>query len=95
VLACALLATLLRKPRSLTLGARSHPAADMKVAEIIARWPLALEVLVAQGFTPLANPVARKTLARAVTLEQACRLQGRDPDQVLAELRRALEAGSK
>ena len=94
-LACALLVTLLRRPKSLTLGARSHPAADMKVAEIIARWPQALEVLVAQGFTPLANPVTRRTLARAVTLEQACRLQGRDLDRVLADLRRAVEAGSK
>jgi len=68
-------------------------------AEEIATWglagPQALDVLVAQGFTPLANAVTRRTLARAVTLEQACRLQGKDLEEVLAELRRALEAGSK
>jgi hypothetical protein len=39
------------------------------------------------GFSPLRNPVLRKTMARAITIEQACRREGIDLADLLGELR--------
>ncbi|HCX30424.1 MAG TPA: hypothetical protein DHU55_11765, partial [Blastocatellia bacterium] len=36
---------------------------------------------------PLANPVLRKTMARVVTLEQACRREGVNLAELLSDLR--------
>lgn len=47
----------------------------MSVAAIIAAHPEALDVLIQGGFGPLANPVARRTLAHTVTLAQAFRIR--------------------
>lgn len=44
-----------------------------KVAEVLARYPDSLAIFLKHGFTPLQNPVLRRTMARVVTLEQACR----------------------
>lgn len=84
-----------------TLGAtaRSEPAersarepvplsADANVGRLIAAHEEALPILIEAGFTPLASPVLRRTLARAVTLRQACRMHGIDLEQVLERLRR-------
>ena len=57
-----------------------------KVGDVLARYPQALEVFLRYGFTPLRNPVLRKTMARAVTIEQACRREGIALDQLLCEL---------
>jgi metal-sulfur cluster biosynthetic enzyme len=60
-----------------------------KVATILERYPQTLEVFLRYGFAPLANPVLRKTMARVVTLEQACRREGVDLEALLRDLRRA------
>jgi len=44
-----------------------------KVGDVLERYPATLEIFLRHGFTPLSNPLLRKTLARAVTIEQACR----------------------
>lgn len=54
----------------------------MRVSEVLDTVPGALEVLVAHGFAPLAQPAMRRVLAPSVTLDQAIRLRG------LAEPRR-------
>ena len=67
---------------------------DVNVAALIETYPAALPVLVAAGFGPLANPVLRRTLARAVTLRTACQLHHVDIDSLVAQLRAACTPGS-
>jgi len=60
-----------------------------KVATVLERYPQTLEVFLRYGFAPLANPVLRKTMARVVTIEQACRREGVDMEALLRDLRKA------
>lgn len=64
---------------------------DARVSALLAAAPEALGVLVAHGFTPLADPLARRLLAPTVTLAQALRLRGLS-DIRAAALLRELEA---
>jgi hypothetical protein len=59
---------------------------DRLVADVLLI-PGALDVLVRAGFTPLLQPALRATLARTVTLRQACRLRGIALEPLAAELR--------
>lgn len=59
-----------------------------KVADVLAHYPQSLQIFLGHGFGPLANPVLRRTMARVVTVEQACRREGVNLDELLAELRR-------
>jgi hypothetical protein len=59
-----------------------------KIAEVLERYPESLQVFLRHGFAPLSNPVLRRTMARAVTLEQACRREGVPLETLLAELRK-------
>jgi len=63
-----------------------------KVGDVLARYPQSLEIFVHSGFTPLRNPVLRKTMARAITIEQACRREGVDQSELLRELRQMTES---
>lgn len=58
-----------------------------KVADVLTHYPESLQVFLRHGFGPLANPVLRKTMARVVTIEQACRREGVNLAELLAELR--------
>jgi hypothetical protein len=58
-----------------------------KVADVLSSYPQSLEVFVNHGFSPLMNPVLRSTMARVVTIEQACRREGVDLNELMAELR--------
>ena len=60
---------------------------DTKVGEVLARYPQSLEVFVQRGFLLLRNPVLRKTMARAITIEQACRREGVDLTGLIGELK--------
>lgn len=60
-----------------------------KVAAVLERYPQTLKVFLKHGFAPLANPVLRKTMAKVVTIEQACRREGVDLETLLADLRKA------
>jgi hypothetical protein len=64
---------------------------NSKVGDVLARYPQALEIFIRHGFTPLRNPVLRKTMARVVTVEQVCRREGVDMDALLSELTRLIE----
>lgn len=67
----------------------SHPiliTPQTRVADVLRLYPQSLDVFVKHGFTPLKNPVLRNTMARVVTLEQACRREGADLHELLAEL---------
>ncbi|HEX7294299.1 MAG TPA: DUF1858 domain-containing protein, partial [Pyrinomonadaceae bacterium] len=67
--------------------ARFQLTPQTKVADVLAHYPQSLQIFLRHGFGPLANPVLRKTMARVVTIEQACRREGVDLAELLAELR--------
>jgi len=62
-------------------------APHARAALVIERWPQTLDVFVAHGFTPLKNPVVRRTIARNMSIEQACKVRGADLLKLLSDLR--------
>jgi hypothetical protein len=60
----------------------------MKVSEVLDRWPSTLEIFKAWGFSALANPAARATFARLVSVEKACRIHKVDAAAFIAALDR-------
>jgi hypothetical protein len=56
------------------------------VGDVLERHPALLDTFLALGFRPLANPLLRKTVARHVSIGQACRLLGHQPAEVLEAL---------
>jgi hypothetical protein len=67
---------------------------DMRVAEVIEKWPSLLDVLIANGFKTLAIPSARASFAKTITIEQAGRVHRVDMDKLITTLNSALEGGS-
>ena len=59
------------------------------VATVLDAEPALLDTFLAAGFTQLASSYARQTVARVVTLQQACQRTGRDADQFIVELNAA------
>jgi len=57
-----------------------------RVGDILNHYPHLLETFLAFGFRPLANPLFRRTVARFVTIEQACRQVGVDVNPFLEAL---------
>lgn len=63
--------------------------ADMRVTDVLHWFPETAAVFDSYGFTLLRNPIARRTVARGVTIAQAARLREVDVDTLLASLRSA------
>jgi hypothetical protein len=59
---------------------------DATVAALVAGRPDRLRALIDLGFTPLANPALRATLARGLSLRQACTMKGIPLDAALRVL---------
>jgi len=59
---------------------------ETKVGDLLQAYPEPLPVFVSSGFAPLANPVLRRTLARGVSITQACRMHGADLEPSLGRL---------
>jgi hypothetical protein len=53
---------------------------------VLAQYPELLGTFLAAGFTPLASPHARRTIARIITIERACRQTGINAEQFLAQI---------
>ena len=64
---------------------------DTNVAKLLKAYPESLKILVKYGFSPLENPVMRKTLARTITLKGAKRLIGMS-DEKFREMMEELKA---
>ncbi len=69
--------------------------ADDKVGQIVQWYPETLAVLIAKGFTPLENPILRRTMARAVSLRTAARQRDLDEEALVAELNSAVGIPSR
>jgi hypothetical protein len=61
-------------------------ARDTRIGEVLAAYPDLLSVFVSHGFAPLANPLLRRTMARWVSIGQACQMHGVDVDRFLVSL---------
>jgi hypothetical protein len=79
--------TMGRKPESVRAARELTPHAV--VAEVVESYPETLPVFEQFGFAMLTNPVARKLMARSVTLEQACRLKHVDCAALVSALQAA------
>ena len=77
-------------PEELVMIRPRRIKASHRVGDVIDWFPALLEVLVSRGFAPLANPIARRTLARAITLEQAASMRGVDAGELVAALNQRL-----
>jgi len=67
-------------------------ARDNKVSDVIEQHPETLEVFLQFGFHQITNPVARRTMAKMVTLEGACQFHGVDLEKFLKALNDKLES---
>jgi hypothetical protein len=61
-------------------------AAATSVGDLLIAYPGLLPVFLRHGFAPLANPLLRRTLARGVSVAQACRMHGVDLEGFLGQL---------
>ncbi len=62
-----------------------HP--DMRVGEILSRWPQTVEVFVANGFASLGNPEHREQVKQIpITLRMACQRHNVDLEPMVARL---------
>ena len=66
--------------------------AAWKIHDVLQRYPQMLDVLVAlsPAFGKLRNPLLRRVQSRLVTVEQAARIAGLDPDDLVRRLNAAL-----
>jgi hypothetical protein len=71
-------------------GARIE--ADQLVGAVLEAHPELLQTFLGLGFTPLANPLLRTTVARHITIATACRQLGRSEEVVVETLNRACNA---
>jgi hypothetical protein len=62
------------------------------VGDVLGRHPELLATFLALGFRPLANPLLRRTIARQVSIGQACRYLGLEPGGVVEALNNAFPA---
>jgi hypothetical protein len=82
----------LRRPVTAPYVAGAPIEAGHTVGEVLDRHPELLATFLALGFRPLASPLLRKTVARHISIGQACRHLGRDTGEVIAALHQARAA---
>ncbi len=64
--------------------------ADMRVSSVFEKWPNLLQVFIDSGFKALANPAARATFARMITIKQACKVHSVDLESFVQKLNDSL-----
>ncbi|OPZ82565.1 MAG: NnrS protein [bacterium ADurb.Bin429] len=63
---------------------------SLTVARLVDAYPQTVDVLVAMGFAPIANPMLRATIGRRITLAQAAQIQHVPLDEMLEKLRKVV-----
>ncbi len=68
---------------------------EMRVAEVLRRWPHLLQELIdaSPAFAKLKNPLLRRTMPALVTVAQAARIGGLEPEALVRRLNQKLGAG--
>ncbi|OHB95650.1 MAG: hypothetical protein A3I59_02370 [Planctomycetes bacterium RIFCSPLOWO2_02_FULL_50_16] len=64
----------------------SNATKDTIVYDVIESCPDTLEVFLSFGFSQLANPTARRTMGKVVTIEAACNFKSVDLNKLLDAL---------
>jgi hypothetical protein len=82
------------KPPAKPSAPESAIKSDMRVAEVIEKFPALVDVLVAGGFKTLANPAARASFAKTTTLAQAAGIHRVDVNELVAKLNASLSGGA-
>jgi len=83
-------------PSSEKTGSTASSAAakidpDMRVGEILTRWPQTVDVFVGHGFASLASPEHREQVKQVpITLRMACQRHNVDLDYMVSELNEAI-----
>jgi len=83
-------------PEAEPAAAAPPPAAakvdpDMRVGEILTRWPQTVDVFVGHGFASLSNPEHREQVKQIpITLRMACQRHNVDLDYMVSELNEAI-----
>jgi hypothetical protein len=68
---------------------------DMRVGEILTRWPQTVDVFVGHGFTSLASPEHREQVKQIpITLRMACQRHNVDLEYMVSELNEAISPSS-
>ena len=91
-LGVTILVPLSEKKEAVSAAADEAPpiTADSRMGEIITRWPRTIEVLVGNGFAPLADPAHQKKVkGLPVTLEMACANHQVDLEKMIGLLNKA------
>ncbi len=63
---------------------------DMKVGTVLDQFPKALDVFLESGFQALANPTARQTFAKVITIDKACEKHGVPVEEFLEKLNKQI-----
>ncbi len=63
---------------------------DMKVGPVIDQFPQALTIFIENGFQTLANPTARKTFAKVISIDKACEKHGVSSAEILMKLNKEI-----
>jgi len=83
-------------PASGMVAPKASDLSQMRVGQIITRWPQTVSVLVANGLAALEDDTHREQVKQLpVTLEMACSRHQLDLDTVTARLQEAIEAGAE
>jgi hypothetical protein len=75
-----------RQPLMSAAGPTEQITPQTVVGDVLASYPESLQIFLKYGFSPLANPILRRTMARVITLEQACRREGANLEKLLTDL---------
>ena len=67
---------------------------DMKVGAVLDQFPQAMPIFMQSGFTALANPAARSTFAKVVTIDKACEKHDVDASEFIDKLNTQLLGSS-
>jgi hypothetical protein len=78
-----------RSPEAQHYVAGTSIEAGHTVGDVLDSHPELLDTFLDLGFKPLANPLLRKTVARHISIGQACRQIGRNPEEVIEALNRS------
>lgn len=85
--AAHLLRLMLAPPQGAAPMKTTEITPETRVATVIDTWPQTMAVFVRHGFKTLQNPVARRTIARAVSLAHVCAMSDKDVTVLVRELR--------
>lgn len=72
--------------KEIPLQPNEQISGNHKVGDVLALYPHLLDEFIVSGFTPLSNPVLRRTVAKSITIAGACRRVDINPNDFVQQL---------